>query len=74
MSSKRRLRRNACDGKRRYETQDGAIAGMIRLVRAKKPPGKMAVYKCQFCHGFHFGHPNKRQIQSLRATRKGWAL
>ncbi|WP_295377274.1 hypothetical protein [uncultured Pseudacidovorax sp.] len=56
MSSKRRIRRKSCTGKRRFITWEAAIAAIRSLVRARGPQGPLNAYRCQFCNGFHFGH------------------
>lgn len=58
MSSKRRIRRSACLGKMRYTSQDDAQAAMNALHR-KGYQGYMTPYRCEFCSGYHFGHPPK---------------
>lgn len=61
MASKRNLRRQACTGKRRYESQLSALMAVARMT------GKLATalgrhhfnaYACAFCRGFHIGHGN----------------
>lgn len=47
MASKRRLRRNHCDGKRRFATKADA--------RRAASFGTLP-YRCHVCHGFHVGH------------------
>lgn len=67
MASKRAIRRRACDGKRRYADAKEARGGVWNLRRSGKAEGAMlAVYRCQFCGGFHFGHPPARVRQSMR--------
>lgn len=58
MSSKRRLRRNACDGKRRFMTVGAALSAIKKLARQNgaRHPETLRAYHCRFCHGFHFGH------------------
>lgn len=65
MASKRAQRRRACDGKRRYDTLEAALAGRGPL-RALQP------YKCRFCHHWHNGHPPARVRQAI-ADRRGTA-
>lgn len=60
MSSKRRLRRNACDGKTRHATEQAARAAIGSLLRsAKSPIGYINAYRCEFCSGWHTGHARK---------------
>lgn len=60
MASKRRLRRKACMGKQRHESQDRAIAHIISLQRAGKIDGHMNPYRCGFCGSWHVGHAPRR--------------
>lgn len=55
MSSKRRIRRRACAGKQRHETQTEAVAHIIHL-RQSFPAERLRSYKCRFCGGWHVGH------------------
>lgn len=54
MSSKRRIRRKACEGKQRHDTQAAAHVHVVSLWR--KDQSKMRSYHCQFCKGWHVGH------------------
>ena len=59
MASKRRLRRNACDGEKRHPDKTRAVAHLIHLKKLAMQSGflaSMRSYKCQFCHGWHVGH------------------
>jgi hypothetical protein len=59
MSSKRALRRKACDGKVRHADAGGAHTALKKLARAKPdhaPGSAMGVYRCGFCGGWHIGH------------------
>lgn len=57
MSSLRRLRRKACDGKQRHESHDRAAAHIKSLRHAFGHDGTwLRVYKCKFCKGYHVGH------------------
>lgn len=60
MSSKRRLRRNACTGKVRHATRGAARAAIASLVRkVQGPVGYINPYLCSFCSGWHIGHARK---------------
>ena len=59
MASKRRIRRNSCTDKRRYESASQARAAISGLFRRKGYQGYLQAYPCRFCGGFHFGHPPK---------------
>ena len=51
MSSKRRIRRNACGKKKRHLTAEGAT------IAARKTTGRGAQpYHCPFCKFYHVGH------------------
>lgn len=65
MASKRRLRRKACGKKVRYLTQDAAMSALRGMTRDHGGRGYMTPYRCQFCGGFHFGHPPKKVRQAL---------
>lgn len=54
MSSKRRIRRKACDGKKRYETCAAAVSASTATGR--NFGGLFNAYHCQFCRGWHVGH------------------
>lgn len=59
MASKRRLRRNACQGKIRHASMNDAYAhrqSMSKSPNATKE--KINVYKCKFCKGWHIGRSN----------------
>ncbi len=55
MGSKRRLRRNSCEGKRQYATQTEAVAAMLSFRKRFHDPN-LAIYKCRFGDHWHFGH------------------
>lgn len=65
MASKRRLRRKGCGRKIRYTSQAEALAGLKALTREKGHQGYLTPYHCQFCNGYHFGHPPRRVRQAL---------
>jgi hypothetical protein len=54
MSSKRRIRRNACTGKRRFATLTEALAANRFRITA---------YRCAFCSGWHLGHSKARRLR-----------
>lgn len=56
MASKRRLRRKACSGKRRYATAIEAEQAIRRLRYETKTLARMNAYRCPFCNKFHIGH------------------
>lgn len=51
MSSKRRLRRKACEGKVRYLTHADACTVLSRLNRRE-----LNAYRCPHCGWYHIGH------------------
>lgn len=63
MASKRRLRRNACKGKVRHETI--AAANYAAHLKRQQTGHWIIGYGCQFCNGFHIGHPPKKVRQSI---------
>jgi len=69
MSSKRRIRRNECTGKQRFDTQKGAQAAIGRLRRNTGTTAWLSAYRCRWCSGFHFGHSPK----GVRMARGAWA-
>ena len=70
MASKRRLRRRACGSKRRYLTERDARAAISSLRHHTGQADLLTTYRCDFCNGFHFGHPPARVRQSMAAKGK----
>lgn len=66
MSSKRAIRRRACDGKVRHETSWEARKAIRDLNRKRGYQGPMNAYKCKFCGGFHVGHSTRYTLAHLR--------
>jgi len=62
MSSKRHLRRKACDGKVRHKTQQDAIYQIISLRKDNQNVKLLKPYRCKFCKKFHIGHKRKTRI------------
>jgi len=60
MASKRRLRRNACLGKRRYPDQESARQDVLFVNRRKGHQKSLAAYRCPFCKWFHIGRRKKK--------------
>jgi cytochrome c5 len=60
MSSKRRIRNKQCIDKKRHKSIEDAYAARSGHVGAF---GKQlhASY-CQFCHGWHIGHPKQKPL------------
>lgn len=69
MSSKRAIRRKACDGKTRFASfaeASGALRAFLRNVGNQGWP--MGAYRCKFCNGFHFGHVPTKALTARRAA------
>lgn len=66
MSSKRRLRRQACEGKRAYYEREAAQLEANRLWKGGE---RVRPYQCKFCKRWHIGHLPKWLRQSLRDTK-----
>jgi hypothetical protein len=67
VSSKRAIRRKACDGKTRFTSFGAAAAALRSLIREKGNDGwPMAAYPCRFCGGFHFGHTPPNALAARR--------
>ena len=86
MSSKRRLRRKACQWKVRHSTEDEAQTELERIKQQRRRQegarrrqtgiGSMGgrwlqVYKCGFCSGFHVGHPPAEVKRAMARRREG---
>lgn len=56
MSSKRRLRRRQCEGKRRFPDVESATLRRRYLQRKNDDGRPMNIYLCKFCGGYHVGH------------------
>ncbi len=69
MSSKRAIRRKACKSKTRYDSEAAARGAIGSLLRGTGCTDFLTVYRCQFCGGFHFGHPPRRIRQAISAKR-----
>ena len=54
MSSKRRIRRNACKGKQVYGSEEQAKE-VARFI-GRRRGDYMVAYRCEFCHHWHHGH------------------
>ena len=67
MSSKRRQRRQQCDGKDRL-TQTEAIARKHSI--RKRTGDRLNAYPCAYCGHWHVGHPPARIRQSIAAQAR----
>ena len=68
MSSKRRLRRRSCEGKKAYATAVEAEAAAKRL-RGAFWTSRYRSYKCQFCGRWHAGRASNKDYQAMRADQ-----
>lgn len=68
MASKRHLRRKACSGKVRYQTDQDARRAAAAACR--RTQDWIVHYKCRFCGGIHIGHPPKNVRQAIKARRE----
>jgi len=62
MSSKRRLRRNQCTRKEKYEF--GQAVSVAKSMRRNRK--MVRAYKCHFCGGWHVGRPDRDTARNLR--------
>ena len=60
MSSLRHIRRKSCTGKIRHVSADAARSALGSLFRRRGYQGRMNVYRCRFCNGFHIGHAPRK--------------
>lgn len=67
MSSKRAIKRRACEGKVRYTSQKAAQAAIGRLRRNTGTTGWFSAYRCERCGNFHFGHAPRQVRQAMEA-------
>lgn len=62
MASKRAKRRRSCTSKVKHASRDFAIIALKRMKNFKLHP-----YKCNFCGGWHTGHPPRNVVQGIAA-------
>jgi hypothetical protein len=60
MVSGRGTRAQACAGKQAHARRAEATAHLWRLVAAGEYAGRLRVYRCRHCNGWHVGHWNRR--------------
>ena len=61
MMHSRDLHTASCDGKTSYRTWSEADRVMRYVIRTSNEGNqKMTVYRCRFCHDYHFGHDYKK--------------
>jgi hypothetical protein len=67
-----------CLGKHRFDTRSearSALGNQERVGRIKKRgprKGKIEVYRCAFCHYWHYGSGRRRQIGPKKSRRVEW--
>ncbi len=71
MSSKRALRRRACEGKVAYPNKNSAQRALRKLEHRnqnKTPPDPWPLesYKCRFCPKWHNGHARSKRSEHMR--------
>lgn len=54
MSSKRRLRRKACEGKNKHATREAASVEL--KLRPRDVRTSLGIYRCRHCSHWHIGH------------------
>ena len=61
-------RSRSCDGKRRHETFQAAARSMAHTGQVT---GQLTliVYRCDWCDGYHVGHPPRAEQRQLRYER-----
>jgi hypothetical protein len=67
MSSKRRLRRKACDGKQQLTKEK---ADYLAAVHRKQRGLSVHSYKCKFCSHWHYGHRPMKVRQAIAARQR----
>lgn len=70
MSSKRHMRRRACENKKRYESVEDASHASRKMRRAFEG-GTWAAYRCPFCGGWHVGRRDRRSSDNAERRRAG---
>ena len=69
MASKRALRRKSCAAKVRHPTKELADEALTLLKQKGRRAQIVRAYNCDFCGGWHLGHPRRRK----RTRRKEFA-
>ena len=68
MASKRNLRREACEAKRRYDNPGAAYAAARRNAKPFPASGDLGAYRCPFCAGWNLGHPPRSGLNGPGPT------
>lgn len=72
MASKRRVRRKACEGKIRYNSQEEGEKARNHIFHKKPEIHRtfLNVYRCKFCGYFHIGHLDANQQKARNAEKR----
>jgi hypothetical protein len=62
MASRRRMRRNSCEGKARHKTKLDAQVALRMSKRTGRYKGAMHTYACRNCGQYHIGHVGSRTV------------
>jgi hypothetical protein len=65
MASKRHLRRRSCGKKRPFDSFEQAST----FLSNQKGVHGFQIYKCDFCHKWHFGHMKSKNIHAMIEKR-----
>jgi hypothetical protein len=68
MASRRRLRRNACMGKKRHATREFALLALRLSRQTGLYHGSMNVYHCCHCCQWHVGHLTARTARRVHGS------
>jgi len=70
--SRRKLRRDSCTGKRRFESFEAARETLQRWFPDRDAMHVLNAYQCVFCRGaWHIGHrPSVYRVRGARAERR----
>lgn len=63
----REQQRRACEGKQRHPNETKAIAHATSL---RRKGVRVMAYSCNFCTGWHVGHPPRHVRQKIAARRR----
>lgn len=75
MASRRRMRKNSCEGKARHLTEDAARIALRMSKRTGRYKGAMHTYKCTNCGSYHIGHVSFRTALKWGGlfSKRDWA-
>ena len=69
MRRSRRHKRKSCINKQRFEKPWQARLAMRALKKKNVMVTHMHVYKCKYCHGWHFGRTNEVEYVNFDKLR-----